>query len=108
MIRRRSVDGIAAWIFAEHAHLDKRDEYAVRRLAQTYLLIDNLMSRLKRYEEPPFTPGSGSVAKAMDEYHKLWADALRLEEALGITPAARARHKIASEPDEGALGKVKA
>lgn len=96
------VDGWTAWIMAEHPHLARRDLPTIRRLARCYVLAEGLQEFLATMGTAPILP-----TKTMDEQHKVWADALRLEDALGITPQARQRQgRGDDDPDDG-LGAIK-
>ncbi len=101
-----SVDGLHKAIMAANPHLDAgRDDQAVHRLAWCYKLTADMHKDLKQSA----ITGTARGVKTMDEYHKLYADALRLEQELGITPAARRRHGLDSDPAPGdGLGGAKA
>lgn len=89
--RPTSLDGIRKAIMVANPHLDAaRDDRAVRRLALVYKLCDALQKDIEQTK----ATGTARGVKTMDEIHKLYADALRLEQELGITPAARARQGL--------------
>ncbi len=100
-------DSIAQGLYDAMPHLDPgRDGYAVRRLAELYRLLVNVHRRLGEMVNAPFT-GSGSKAGIMDEYHKLYADTLRLEQELAVTYAARSRVGIKPDTSSDDLGGAK-
>lgn len=99
-----TIDGIRGAIYVANPHLDRgRDDRAVSRLAMVYKLTAAVHAKLDGMVNAPFVQ-SGSKSAIMDEYHKLYADALRLEQELGITPAARRRHGIGSGTSPAARG----
>ncbi len=105
-----TVDGIRGAIYDANPHLDRgRDDRAVARLAMVYKLTAAVHKKLEGNVNAPYV-ASGGKSAIMDEYHKLYADALRLEQELGITPAARRRHGITdgASPEAGGLEGAKA
>jgi hypothetical protein len=98
------VDGLHKAIMEANPHLDGgRDDQAVRRLAWCYKLTTDMHKDMTK-RPPTYT----AKAARLDEYHKLYADALRLEQELGITPAARARQGMGSDGATGVgLGGIK-
>lgn len=102
--RAVTTDGLRKSIFAANPHLDTgRDTRAVERLAMVYSLTEAFHALIGASRD------DGTTAPSLDELHKLYADALRLEQELGITPAARQRQGFAasSAPKAGGLGGAK-
>ncbi len=100
--RASTTDGIKRAIYAANPHLNAgRDNRAAERLAMAYWLTDALHARIEATED---VGAKVATSKDMDEYHKLYADALRLEQELGITPAARQRQGISSGSPAGLPG----
>ena len=102
--RAVTLDGLRRSIFAANPHLDTgRDTRAVERLAMVYSLTEAFHALIAKSHE------DDTNAPSLDELHKLYADALRLEQELGITPAARQRQGFAvpSAPKAGGLSGAK-
>lgn len=101
--RAVTLDGLRKSIFAANPHLDTgRDTRAVERLAMVYSLTESFHALIIKSNE------EDTNAPSMDEYHKLYADALRLEQELGITPAAHQRQGLVSTaPKAGGLSGAK-